>query len=263
MKLLTLIVLFSIGIIFLNLNHSEAQISSTNSTSNATSLAALAEDFYNQGNDLFDNGTYSEAIIYYDKALDINSTNINALYNKALAFDRLGNITDAITNYQKVLAITPDDTDTLNNIGLDLDILGKHEDAITYYDKAIAIAPNDTALLYNKGLALDSLGQHDQAISYYRQVLEIDPTDADALNKMNLTYNNANKTQVSTIQKTDQTSLMVTIGLAILVAGTIIAIEVVRSRRRRNPEISQKGTQIMEDKKSTTTETEKDDWEGI
>src|SRR4029077_622083 len=87
---------------------------------NATALTALSQQFYKQGNALFDQGKYQDAISYYERALNIEPANINALYNNALALDRLNKTNDAISYYNQVLAITPNDTDSLNNKGVDL-----------------------------------------------------------------------------------------------------------------------------------------------
>src|SRR5438309_9567624 len=139
-----LVLLLCLSLLFIPL-YSEAQTAgSSNSTSSEQYRQFLEKQFFKSGNALFDKGNYTDAITYYDSALQINSTDINALYNKALALDNLDRLDEAITYYDKVLAINPNDTDTLNNKGLVLDKLGKHVDAITYYDKVLAINPTDT-----------------------------------------------------------------------------------------------------------------------
>src|SRR5437899_3750859 len=128
-------------------SYAQTQISSNGTLSqNSTSGVAnkpsseqyrqlLEKQYFKAGNSLFDQGNYTNAIAYYDKALQINSTDINTLYNKALALDDLGKHDEALTYYGKVLAINPNDIDTLNNKGLLLDRLGKHDETIKYYNK--------------------------------------------------------------------------------------------------------------------------------
>src|SRR5438552_7123023 len=80
------------------------------SSSNNTSLAnptiseqdrqLLEQEFFRTGNTLFDQGNYTGAVSFYDKALAINSTDINVLYNKALSLDYLGRLDEAITYYE-------------------------------------------------------------------------------------------------------------------------------------------------------------------
>ncbi len=225
---------------------------------NATTPAGLPEDFYKQGNALFDQGKYQDAISYYDKTLSIDPANINALYNKALALDRLNKTNDAISYYDKVLAITPNDTDTLNNKGVDLANLGKYNEAISSYTKVLAINANDTDALYNIGLAYDNLGKHNVANSYYGKVLAVDPANVDALNKMNLTYNNANKTTIAGIQKTDQT-LLIYVGAFVAVIVGIVVINLIAKRSKSAQKVSETSTPMKEDEESTRTKIQDED----
>jgi tetratricopeptide (TPR) repeat protein len=72
---------------------------------------------------------YTGAIVYADKALEVDPKNINALIIKALALDHLG----------------------------------KHAEAIRYFDKALETDPNNRNALYGKGFVLNELG--DRTIS--------------------------------------------------------------------------------------------------
>ena len=78
-----------------------------------------------RGATLDNSGQYEEAIVYYDRALDIDPNHVNALYNKGVA---LGN-------------------------------LGRYQEAIEYYDRALAIEPNFVYALNNKANAIVSLGE--------------------------------------------------------------------------------------------------------
>ena len=64
--------------------------------------------------------------------------------NKGVALDNLGRYEEAITSYDKALAINSTDLDSLYNKGVALDNLGRYEEAITYYDKALAINSTDS-----------------------------------------------------------------------------------------------------------------------
>src|SRR5256885_2039011 len=212
MKVYGLVLLLCLSLLFFS-NYSEAQTTPSNQTSNQTPLfnetlsdlarQSLEKQFFRNGTDFFDQGNYASAIKYYDKALILNSTDIYALYNKALALDNLGRLDEAITYYQKVLEITPNDTDSLSNTGLAYYNLGEPAKAITYYDKVLSINPDDADALYNKGLALEKLGAKSNATSYFKKVIAVNPSDAGALKKLNLTYNNADKTSMLGIQNVD------------------------------------------------------------
>jgi tetratricopeptide (TPR) repeat protein len=130
----------------------------TSVASNMTTDKGVA--LYNQGN-------YTEAIKYYDKALAIQPNNTYPLYYKALALDSLGNHTGALEYYDKVLAMDPHDVATLTNIGLILANQRNYTGAIKCYDKALAIDACDSNALTEKGEALYNLGNYTGATSYH------------------------------------------------------------------------------------------------
>jgi tetratricopeptide (TPR) repeat protein len=86
------------------------------------------------------------------------SVDFNALVNKGLALDNLGNHTVALQYFDKALAIQPNNFNVLYNKGVTLYDLGNYTEAIKYYDKALAIQPNNFDVLYNKANALAKLG---------------------------------------------------------------------------------------------------------
>jgi len=199
--------------------------------------------------------------------LILNSTDIYALYNKALALDNLGRLDEAITYYQKVLEITPNDTDSLSNIGLAYYNLGEPAKAITYYDKVLSINPDDADALYNKGLALEKLGAKNNATSYFKKVLAVNPSDASALKKLNLTYNNANKTETAGFQKIDQT-LLITVGIFVSIIIGIIVVNLAAKKKGRRSEsnIMTKGSTADEFGTPSKKESEPiddDEWKGV
>ncbi len=124
---------------------------------------------------------YEKAIVYNNKALEIDPNFIKALVNKGVALDNLKRYDEAIQLYDKVLKIDPNDINTLNNKGVTLDNLKRYDEAIQLYDKVLKIETNNIDALVNKGVALDNLKRYEKAIQLYDKVLEIDPKDIEAL----------------------------------------------------------------------------------
>ena len=77
------------------------------------------------------NRSFKESKFYFDKALEIDPDDIDALFNKAYELGNLGRSEEAIINYDKVLEINPLDIDALNNKGFELATLGRYEEAIS------------------------------------------------------------------------------------------------------------------------------------
>jgi tetratricopeptide (TPR) repeat protein len=83
-----------------------------------------------RGNDLVKLGSYSGAIVLYNKALTIDPNNIEALFNKGNAQVKLGDSFGAIMSYNKALAIDPNNKKVLHNKGLLLFKLGNYTELI-------------------------------------------------------------------------------------------------------------------------------------
>ena len=127
-----------------------------------------------EGNEHYYKGEYSKAIEYYDKALAIDSKNVDAWINKGSAFDGLGKYDEAIRCVDKALEIDEKYVNAWRVKGVVLYSLGKYDEAIKCYDKALEIDEKYVDAWNNKGIALYSLGKYDEAIKCYDKALEID-----------------------------------------------------------------------------------------
>ena len=95
---------------------------------------------------------YEEAIEAFDKALEIKSDYIAALYNKGNVLDHIGNVDAAVETYDHIIRLKPDAYEAWNNKGLALaKIPDRRNEALEAYDKAIAINPKYYEAWINKG----------------------------------------------------------------------------------------------------------------
>ncbi|NQE36836.1 tetratricopeptide repeat protein [Microcoleus asticus] len=101
-------------------------------------------------------------------------------YNLGNTLKNQGKLEEAITAYRKAIEIDPNFAWAYNYLGLILQNQGKLEEAITAYRKAIEIDPNYTNAYNNLGLILQNQGKLEEAITAYRKAIEIDPNFADA-----------------------------------------------------------------------------------
>ena len=62
-----------------------------------------------EGNRLFLQKKFQQAITYYDKILDEDPKNVSSLNNKGYALSKLKDFTNAMKCYEIALAISPDD----------------------------------------------------------------------------------------------------------------------------------------------------------
>ncbi len=72
----------------------------------------IAEQYNNEGLDLYNLGKYEEAIVLYDKAIDLENKGIENIevcyYNRGRAYFKLGNYEKAIGDYTIAIEISPE-----------------------------------------------------------------------------------------------------------------------------------------------------------
>jgi tetratricopeptide (TPR) repeat protein len=141
---------------------------------------------YNLGLALFDKGRVDEAIIHYQKALEISADYAEAHNNLGAALFRKGRVDEAITHYQKALEISADYADARNNLGAALFDKGKVDEAIVHYQEALKLKPDFAEAHHNLGLAICQKGGVDAAIVQFQEALKLKPGFAEAHN--NLAY---------------------------------------------------------------------------
>lgn len=134
----------------------------------------------NRGNALMELGRYEDAIASYDKALAINQDSAIAWNNRGAALENLKRYEDAIASFDRTVTIKPDSYQGWSNRGNALRNLERYEDAITSYDRAVAIKPDDHEAWNNRGNALLSLGRYEDAITSYDRSVAIKPDKHEA-----------------------------------------------------------------------------------
>ncbi|MDE1769032.1 MAG: tetratricopeptide repeat protein [Thaumarchaeota archaeon] len=80
-----------------------------------------------------------------------------ALYDHGLEFAKIGKYEDAIIWYDKAIEINSNDDTLLDNKGIALSTLGKYEESIIWFDKALKINPDHANALKQKEIALENL----------------------------------------------------------------------------------------------------------
>jgi tetratricopeptide (TPR) repeat protein len=141
-----------------------------------------AWEWYNKGYSLHSLGRFEEAIVCYNKVLEISPRHKDAWNNKGNSLHSLGRFEEAVVCYNKAIEIAPRLMDAWYNKGYSLGIVGRFEEAIVCHNKALEIDPGHTSVWINKGNSLGSLGRFEEAIVCYNKAIEIDPRDMNAWN---------------------------------------------------------------------------------
>ncbi len=137
----------------------------------------------NKGNPLDSLGRHQEALTCYCKAIDIRPQDSRFWSNKALALRSLGRSEEALVSYAKAVELDPQNAVVWNNMAVLLTSLHRREEALTCAKKAVEIDPLSSAAWTNAGISFFDLGRTEQALASFAKAVEIDPSSVDALVK--------------------------------------------------------------------------------
>jgi tetratricopeptide (TPR) repeat protein len=132
------------------------------------------------------------AVVYFDKALEINPNSIEVLRNKGLYLKDVDKYDEAIECFNTILNLDPKFSESYYNIGVvyiaayrdDMEQFSKDttiQVAMENFEKAIQIDPQYPDALYNLGHLYKFKGDKKTAKNYFLQVLTIMPQHEMAL----------------------------------------------------------------------------------
>ncbi len=130
------------------------------------------------GYDLAHQGRPAEAIVHYQKALEINPDFAEAHNNLGTALLNQGRLEEASEHYHQAFDKDPTFAEAHNNLGILLTKQGRTAEAIEEYRKAIELNPNRTEFYYNLGNLLATQGRNAEAIALFQQALAVEPDNA-------------------------------------------------------------------------------------
>jgi tetratricopeptide (TPR) repeat protein len=139
-------------------------------------------DYAKQGDACFFENRYEDAIIAYDRALQIQPDLADTWNNRGVVLTRMQRYQEAIASYEQATAIRPNYPDAWNNRGVVLLELQQYPEAIVCYEQAIQAKPDYADAWNNRGVAFSKMQQYEQAVISYNQALQIKNDYTDAWN---------------------------------------------------------------------------------
>ena len=125
---------------------------------------------------LFVLGRNSGALASYDKAISLRpqdvQTRIKILINKGRILYYQRRYKQSLENYEKALEINSKEVEALSGKGISLLGLGKFSEAETSFRELKAIKPNDPKIWYEIGLATENLQGMEKAKKYFQEALQ-------------------------------------------------------------------------------------------
>lgn len=128
------------------------------------------------------NGKPAKAVKWLNKAIEIDPKNADAYYNRALAFQRLGdNETAAIADYSMAIRLRPTDVEAYMNRAVSHMRIGEFGLAISDLNRALSIQPDHGLSLVNLGLVYKMVGEDHAACASWKTAADLGIDDAAIL----------------------------------------------------------------------------------
>ncbi|MDH7593083.1 MAG: tetratricopeptide repeat protein [Methanomicrobiales archaeon] len=133
----------------------------------------LVEDLNKCGVELRREGKAEEALVLFDRVLELDPSNIVALHNRGVALRSLGRYAEALKEFERVLGVEPENRVAWFNKAFVLCRLGDLDAGIAAFDRLLGINATHAAAWYSKGRALQVLGRQEEAEECIRRAREL------------------------------------------------------------------------------------------
>lgn len=143
-------------------------------------LTFTASDYIKQGNALFFESRYDDAIAAYDKAIQLAPDLYEAWFGRASSLVVLQDYDDALDAYGRALALNAESVEAWVGQGTVLRKLQQLDEAIAAFERASALKPEDVRIWLNQGAVLMEVQQYDQAIAAYNRAIALQPDSMKA-----------------------------------------------------------------------------------
>ncbi len=149
-----------------------------NNPNNYNANIELGSIYSKQKNDL--------AITYYNNAIKLDTSAINAYYNLGLYYQNNDYLNEAISTYNVIIEIDSMFPNSYYNIGyIYLELLKVPDMAVYNFTKAIEANPYYKEAYFNRALCFEEVGNVMQAHKDYKKALTIDPEYESAIEALN------------------------------------------------------------------------------
>jgi tetratricopeptide (TPR) repeat protein len=154
----------------------------------STQNESEAYKFYQLGTEALDIENYSKAILYYSKSLEFDSFNSLVYYERAFAYEYIGELDQAIFDLTSAIEIDNYFDGAYFNRGIVWEKKGEFSKAIKDYTAAIEINPKDPWYFFKRAYVKRNFGDYKGAIEDYNQSIKLSPNLYNAYNNLSWLY---------------------------------------------------------------------------
>jgi len=150
----------------------------------AFSIEENAEAYLGYGNALLLDIQYDSAMVYYDKAIEINPDYVYAYYNKSVARYNQNRYDEAIQFSRQALQVDETYTDALTMIADSFYAKQRLDSALHYYERAYEDGARSAWVCHVMAYLYDQKGKNQEAIAFYKEALYYDSTKTEVYTRL-------------------------------------------------------------------------------
>ena len=132
--------------------------------------------YNNLGNAFYKKEKYETSIQYYTKAINLNNDYVEAYNNRANAFLKLHNVEEAIENYKLATKLNSNYLPSIKSMADIYVKLKENDKAIVQINKIISLEPDNADMYSKKGDILNVRESLELAIQAYEMAYKLDPS---------------------------------------------------------------------------------------
>jgi len=147
--------------------------------------------FYNRGLYLFNNGSDSDALNDFNRAIELKPNYADAYNNRGSVFMKYGKIDEALSDLTNAIAYNKNLTQAYFNRGFIFYQRKQFDRAVQDYNRVIELNPDidKLAIAHNiMGLLLTEENKHTEALNHFNTAIELQPGFGEAFNNRGVVF---------------------------------------------------------------------------
>ncbi|HUL19843.1 MAG TPA: tetratricopeptide repeat protein [Thermodesulfobacteriota bacterium] len=137
---------------------------------------------------LLKQGRGQEALVHFNRALEINPYYADAHCNLGVLLLRQGKYREAIPSFTAALRYKPHGVEALTNLGIVLGKYGQTKEAMELFSEAMRTNPNYEEAHFNRGSLLLEMKEYKEAIQSFNIALKINSRNSKTYNNLGVSW---------------------------------------------------------------------------
>jgi tetratricopeptide (TPR) repeat protein len=161
------------------------------------STAVTEEDALTQGKTLVNSGRYADAIIEFNRAIELNSKSVDGFKYRAVAYFYMQQLHMAIHDLGRAIDLAPADVSLYLERARFHFAAGNHEELLADCTAALELDPAAADAWSMRAGYYCEQGMHQEAIEAAEQATKLNPEHAPAYNNLAVVYMNQRKNRLA------------------------------------------------------------------